>query len=202
MPRFNDFRRAQGMDDRFVVLFAGNIGLSQGLERVLEAAELLKGRPEIVFLMVGDGAAKPALLDLSERLRLRNVVFRPFFPYADIPEMYAASDICLVPLKKGITEESVPSKVFSILAAARPLVASVDEGSDTWQLVKESGSGLCIPPEDPKALAEAIMTLHQDQPRAVQMGEKGRAYVVEHFSRKMIAKKYEQLFKKVTGQEA
>ncbi|MBN2223066.1 MAG: glycosyltransferase family 4 protein, partial [Deltaproteobacteria bacterium] len=135
LARQNRLSSALGLDDRFVVLYAGNIGLSQGLETVLDAAELLRDNAEIVFLIVGNGATKPALVDLARRKDLQNVMFRPFFPYRDVPELYATSDVCLVPLKRGISEESVPSKAYSILAAGRPLIAAVDEGSNIWDLV-------------------------------------------------------------------
>jgi len=194
LPRHNRFSKAQGLDDHFVVLFAGNLGLSQGLELVLEAAGLLKDFPEICFLMVGNGAAKMALLDLVQRMNLKNVNFLPFLPYQDIPEMYASSDVCLVPLKRGITKESVPSKVYSILAAGRPIIASVDEGSDTWRLIREAGCGICIPPEDPHALAGAVIRSYRKREDGICMGEKGRTYVEAHFSRQQVAKKYEQLF--------
>ena len=197
LDRRGEFSRAHGLDGRFVVLFAGNVGLSQGLDRVLEAAELLAGEPEILFLIVGNGAAKAGLVETARRRRLGNVVFRPFFPYRDIPKMYASSDVGLVPLKRGVTEESVPSKVFSILAAGRPLIASVDEGSETWRLVREAGCGMCVPPEDPKALAEAILRLRRDRETGRRMGLAGRACVEKDFSRRPIAMKYDQLFKSV-----
>jgi len=202
LPRFNRFSAAQGLDDRFVVLFAGNIGLSQGLETVLAAAERLRDRSAILFLIVGNGAAKPALLDLAAHLGLKNVTFHPFFPYQDVPLMYASSDVGLVPLRRGITEESVPSKVFSILAAARPLIASVDSGSDTWRLARDVGCGLCVPPEDPRALADAVLELSRNRELGLRMGEKGRAHVVEHFSRTPVALKYDRFFKNVSNGEA
>jgi colanic acid biosynthesis glycosyl transferase WcaI len=202
LPRRNAFRAARSLEGRFIALFAGNIGLSQGLERVLEAASLLEGHPNILFLFVGNGAAKPALLGQSERLGLKNVMFHPFFPYRDVPEMYASSDVCLVPLKSGISEASVPSKVFSILAAARPIIASVDENSDTWRLVREAECGLCLPPEDPQAMTDAIIHLYHDRELRDRMGAKGREYVEEHYSRKRIAGKYEKLFMSIVGKGA
>lgn len=198
LPRSNRFSAAQGLDGRFVVLFAGNIGLSQGLETVLAAAERLRDHPGVLFLIVGNGTAKPALADRAARMGLTNVMFRPFFPFRDVPLMYASADAGLVPLKRGITEESVPSKVFSILAAARPLVASVDPDSETWRLARDVGCGLCVPPEDPRALADAVLELSRDRELGRRMGEKGRAHVVEHFSRAPIALKYDRFFKNVS----
>jgi len=201
LPRHNRLSAAQGLHDYYIVLFAGNIGLSQGLEQVLETANILKGHPEIYFLIVGNGATKRSLISTAQRLRLRNVRFLPFLPHNDVPELYASSDVCLVPLKRGLTEESVPSKVYSILAAAKPLIASVDKDSDTWRLVKDADCGICIPPEDPKALADAILNLHRDRSRGLRMGENGRKFVESRFSRQRIAKEYERLFISVVSGE-
>lgn len=197
LPRRNAFSAAHGLDERFVVLFAGNIGLSQGLEHVLEAARRLAGHPEVLFLIVGAGAAKPGLIDLAARLGLPNVRFLPFQPYQDIPEMYAASDAGLVPLKRGFTGESVPSKVLSILAAARPLIAAVDEGSETWRLAREAGCGLAVAPEDPAALAGAVLELAGDRERGRRMGAAGRELVERRYSRTAAATKYEELLIRV-----
>lgn len=116
--------------------------------------------------------------------------------------MYASSDVCIVPLKRGVSEASIPSKVYSGLAAARPLIASVDKGSDTWSLVDSARCGLCVPPEDPKALAEAIVKLYNDRELRVQKVLNGRAYVEENFSRKKVTKMYEELFMSVAGKRA
>ena len=114
-----------------------------------------------------------------------------------MPELYASSDVCLVPLKHALTEESVPSKVFSILAAAKPLIASVDEESDTWRFVQEAECGLCIKPEDPQELSEAIISLYNNRELGRRMGTDGRKFVEAKFSRSMIAKQYEKLFMEV-----
>jgi colanic acid biosynthesis glycosyl transferase WcaI len=197
LARRNPFSSAQWLDDRFVVLFAGNLGLSQGLERILDAAMILDDVHDIVFLMVGNGASKGPLVEQARRMRLRNVKFRPFFSYDDVPFLYASSDVCLVPLKKGLTEESVPSKVYSILAAGRPLIASVDEGSDTWRLVRDAECGLCVQPEDPQALADAVLSLYHDRERGSRLGSNGRRHVEENFSRQKIAGRYAALFEEV-----
>ena len=194
LDRRNRMSTELGLDDRFVALFAGNVGLSQGLGSVLDAAELLKDRPEIVVHIVGNGAAKAALVEEARRRGLTNVMLRPFFPYPELPEMYAASDVGLVPLKRGITDESVPSKVFSIMAAARPVVACVEEGSDTSRLLGQSGCGLRVPPEDPQALAEALVSLSRDREAGRRMGEKGRIWAERHHSRAPIAEAYGKLF--------
>jgi colanic acid biosynthesis glycosyl transferase WcaI len=114
--------------------------------------------------------------------------------------MYASSDLCLVPLRHGIAQESVPSKVYTITAAGKPLVAAVDEDSDTWNFVEETGCGLLVAPEDPQALAEAILDLYRDRAAAQAMGRRGRRRVEAEFTPQAVADKYETLLKQVVGE--
>ena len=186
----NDFTRKRGLERKFVVLFAGNMGFSQGLEVVLEAAKLLEGYEEIKFLMVGNGAAKSKTERHCTSLKLRNVEFLPFQAHADLPVMYGAADVCLVPLKRGFTTESVPCKVFTIMAAGKPAVAAVDRGSDTWELIREAGCGICVEPEDPQALAEAIKSYYLDASARVEAGRNARRYLERNFRPSAIAQKY------------
>lgn len=199
LPRNNRFSEKRGLNNRFVVLFAGNVGLSQALDKILDAAALLSNYQDILFLIVGNGASKPYLVEIAGRRKLENVIFLPFLPYEDVPEMYGSSDVCLVPLKQGLAEESVPSKIFSILGAAKPLIASVDTGSDTYRLVQEAECGLCIKPEDPQALAEAVKLLYHNREMGIRMGSNGRKFVEENFSRQKIARRYEELFIRVVN---
>ena len=197
LPRDNAFRKEQGWGEKFVVLFAGNVGLSQGLETVLEAAGHLRDVPEILIAIVGSGTTKQGLVDKAEEMQLTNVHFLPLQPYERVPELYSAADIGLVPLRKGLTEDSVPSKLWTIMGVARPVLAGVDKTSDTYAVVQEADSGVCVPPEDPEALAEAIRTLHQDPERAAEMGRRGRAHVEAHYTSVSVARQYEALFTKL-----
>lgn len=198
LPRFNDFRRRQGLSEEFVALFAGNVGLSQGLETLLEAARLLEAQRDLLFLIVGNGAAKPGLVEQAERMGLENVRFLPYQPHEEVPLMYAAADLGLVPLRRGIAEESVPSKVLTILAAGRPLVAAVDCHSDTWQLVQQAECGLCVEPECAEQMADAVLSLYRDRERGRQMGARGRAFIEQGYTRKQVASLYEALFASVS----
>ena len=150
----NAYRREFGLEGKTVVMYAGNVGLSQSLELVLEAAVALSYEPELVFVINGQGAARS---DLEEKARgLGNVRFVDAQPFDRLPEVLAAADIHLVPLKKGLAAASVPSKTYSILAAGRPVIASVDPGSEITKLVERSGAGISVPPEDGEALTKAI----------------------------------------------
>jgi len=201
LPRQNGFSASNGLDDKFVVLFAGNIGYSQGLETVLDAALLLRDLEDVLVLIVGNGVAKAGLEAYAQQLEVPNVRFLPFQPHEALPEMYASSDVCLVPLRRGFTNESVPCKVFTIMASGKPMIASVDEGSDTWQLVEQAQCGLCIEPENPQALAEAIRSLYSDPALRDRLGNNGRQHVVQHYTRKVVAKQYHDLLTSLVGSE-
>lgn len=193
LPRDNSFAREHGLDGCFVVLYAGNIGLSQGLGYVLAAAAQLAGHEDIRFVFVGDGTGKAGLLAEAQTRRLTNVQFLPFQPRARLPEVLATADISLVTLEKGVALRSLPSKIFSILASGRPLVASLDEGSDAWQLVQRAGAGLCVPPESPGQLASAILTLKSNPGLRQRLGRSGRDYAVQHHSPEAAAERFEGL---------
>jgi len=196
-PKDNPFARREGLVERFVVLYAGNVGLSQGLEHVLAAAQLLAERQDILFLIVGNGSARPSLEGQAFALNLPNVRFLPFQPWEDVPDLYASADLCLVPLRKGIAQESVPSKALTIMAAGRPIVASVDAESDIWRCIQEADCGLCVPPEDPDALVTAILGLYADPERRRRLGANGRRHVLSHYTPEIVAQQYEELLQRV-----
>jgi colanic acid biosynthesis glycosyl transferase WcaI len=197
LPRHNDFSREHGLDDRYVVMFAGNVGLSQGLEYILDAASKLSAYPDILFLIVGNGTAKPELMALAKAAQLSNVRFLPYQPWDSVPALYATTDVCLVPLRHGISLESVPSKVYTIMSAGKPLIAAVDQGSDTWQLVTDTGCGVLVPPEHTDAMVAAILSMYRDQESARRMGMRGRERMEMDLTPESAASQYEALFKRV-----
>lgn len=193
LPRDNSFCHRFGLDDRFVVLYAGNIGHSQGLEHVLHCARLLEHEPEIAFVIVGNGSTKPHLVRQAEEMGLSNLQFIPFQPVEDVPFLYAAADVSLVPLKRTVALDSVPSKVYTIMASARSVIAAVDPGSDAWLLVEQAQCGLCVEPENPQALAEAVRTLYADPALRKRLGRNGREHVVQHYTQQVVARQYHEL---------
>lgn len=193
MPRANTFSAEHGLDAKFVVLYAGNLGLSQGLDNVLQAAGLLATEPEVQFVLIGDGPSKEMLVAASGDLGLTNVLFLPFQPRHRLPEVLATADLSLVSLQQGVGDGSLPSKTFPILASERPILAVVEPNHVLQQLVEESGSGLCVTPGDPLALAQAILSLAKSPDLCRQMGRRGRAYAQRHHSRQAAAKRFEAL---------
>ena len=193
--RSNSYRREYGLEDKTVVMYAGNVGLSQGLGIVIEAAAALAYEEDLVFVINGAGAEREAL---RERARgLTNVRFVDIQPPERLPEVLAAADIHLVTLKRGLARSSVPSKTYSILAAGRPLLASVDEGSEVADVVERAGAGVAVPPEDPEALTKALRRLLDSPDDLDRMGRAGRTFVEGWASPAAVAGAYEALFEEL-----
>jgi colanic acid biosynthesis glycosyl transferase WcaI len=201
LPRDNELRQRWGLADKFVVLYAGNIGLSQGLDIVLEAAKLLIHYPDIVFALVGEGATKQALQATAEESDLSNVRFFSFLPREEVPFIYALADICLVPLKRDIVVESVPSKTYTIMASGRPIIATVDPSTEVGRLLDQAHCGLCAEPENAEALSQAIIRLYQDDLLRKDMGRRSRDFVVEHYSRQVASEQYHRLVRHFVGED-
>jgi colanic acid biosynthesis glycosyl transferase WcaI len=190
----NGFSKDHNLSDRFVILYAGNIGLSQGLENVLSVAKQLENYPDPLFVFVGEGGGRENLIERAERNHLTNVSFIPFQPREKLPEVLSSASISLITLKRGMGAGSLPSKILSGLASGRPLIVSIDEGTDTWNLVEQAEAGLCVPPEDAPRLVEAILTLMNDPELCERMGKNGRTWAEKNHSPQVAAERFEQLF--------
>ncbi len=195
--RENDYRREHGLAGKTVVMYAGNLGFSQSLDLVVEAAGALAHDEEIVFVINGSGSARG---DLERAARgLRNVVFVDPQPEERLPEVLAAADVHVVPLKRGLARSSVPSKTYSILAAGRPLIASVDPGSEVARIVERAGAGVAVPPDDPEAFTKAVRHLTEHPAEARVMGDAGRRWIETWASPAGVAEAYEALFQSLAG---
>jgi len=191
----NTYRREFGLSGKRVVMYAGNVGLSQPLELMLEAAGALSYESELVFVINGSGARRP---ELERRARdLDNVVFVDMQPSERLPEVLSAADIQVVALKRGLARASVPSKIYSIFAAGRPVIASVDDHSAVADMVTSAGAGLAVPPEDAEAFTKAIRRLLDDPGEAEAMGRTGRSFVEGAASPEAIATAYARLFEEL-----
>jgi colanic acid biosynthesis glycosyl transferase WcaI len=196
-PGGRDYRREHGLGDRQVVMYAGNVGFSQSLELLVGAARALVDRSDVVFVINGGGSARP---DLERQAAgLDNVRFVDFQPREQLADVLAAGDIHVVPLRRGLARSSVPSKAYSILAAGRPVVASVDKGSEVARVVEKAGAGLAVPPDDPEAFAAALTALLDDPARAGAMGAAGRTFVERWASPAVVAGRYESLFEELAS---
>ena len=181
--------------DRFVVSFTGVIGWAQGLGVALRAAEELRGHPDILFLFVGDGVEKPALEQEACSRGLANVRFLPMQPQSRYSEILAASDVGLVTLDSRLKVPVIPSKIGSIMAAQRPIIAALPPG-DAAQLIRDADAGVVVPAGDGKALAEAILGLRDDVELRRRLAGNGREYAQREFSLESCAPRFEALLER------
>jgi glycosyltransferase involved in cell wall biosynthesis len=196
--RDTDLRRELGWQDKFVVGYVGTHGLAHGLDTVLEAAKRLGQRPDVRFLLVGDGAERSRLEQRVRAERIENVRLMGSVPRDRMNEVYATLDAALVTLRKSELFTSVlPSKIFEIAAMARPIVLSVD--GEARALVEASGGGVFVPPEDVGAMLGAIVRLVEEPALGVRMGLAGRTYVASHFDRETLAHAYLEILRRAVS---
>jgi glycosyltransferase involved in cell wall biosynthesis len=190
-------RARLGLTGRFVVTFAGNHGIGQGLEAVLEAANLLRARPDVMFCFIGDGPSKARLVARAGALELPNVRFLPGVPLAEVTPYLTMSDALLVTLRSHpVFDTFIPSKLFDFLACSRPVILMVN--GEAREVLEASGNGVWVAPEDSAGLAKAVVELMErpeEERRA--MGARGRAYVVAHYSRAAQAERLVRLLEAV-----
>ena len=198
IPSDTSYREQYGLGDRTVVMYAGNVGMSQSLDLVVEAARRFADRDDVVFVINGGGSAQEAIIETAEGLD--NLRFVEMQPRERLPEVLASADVHVIPLRRGLARSSVPSKLYSILAAGRPVVASVDEGTEVARTVESAGAGIAVAPEDPDAFVAALGELVGDPARREAMGTAGRSFVEEWVSPAAVAAAYERLFEDVRAE--
>jgi colanic acid biosynthesis glycosyl transferase WcaI len=183
-------RQQLGSANKFLVCYIGTMGMAHGLETLLDAAAYLQQRnPQVSFLLIGEGAEKDRIKSLAQSRRLLNMQFLDQQPREKIPAFISASDACLVLLKKtDIFKTVIPTKMLEFMSCARPVILAVD--GQARQIIEQSAAGLVIEPENPQALAHAIIRLHEDRCLAERLGQQGRHYILQHLSRQQTAQKY------------
>ena len=183
-------KRDIGAEGKFVVSYLGTIGMAHGLEIIIKAAARLRDtNPEIVFLVVGEGAEKERIIALARQRSLNNVRFLDQQQREKIPAYIGASDVCLVLLKKSdVFKTVIPTKMLEFMSCARPVILGVDGQART--ILEEARAGIVIEPENSDALVNAIRDLAANQGLATELGQNGREYIVRNLSRRQTAEKY------------
>lgn len=194
----SDLRRSFGWENRFIVLYAGAHGLSNDLNVLLEAAELLPDESNVLFVLMGDGKEKPHLMMEADAKRLENLQFIPPVPKSEVPRMFTAMDCGIAILKPiPLYATTYPNKVFDYMAAGRPVVLAIE--GVIREVVEAANGGISVPPGDPQALSQAVLELSSRPDQARRMGSNGRIFVEAHFDRKQIAAQLLALFLNMIG---
>lgn len=188
-----------GFTDRFTVMFAGTIGLAQGLETILEAAPLLNDLPSVQFVFVGDGANLDTLKSYAEEHRLTNVRFLGRVPPEQMVKFYALADVLFVTLRDWpVFRITIPHKIFAYMASSRPVLAAME--GDSADVILKANAGLQCPPGNPQALAATVRRFYQMTPEERKiMGENGRRAVVDQFGRERLVGQIAEMLNSVVA---
>jgi glycosyltransferase involved in cell wall biosynthesis len=183
-------RKELNAESRFLVCYIGTMGMAHGLETLLDAAARLQSeRPNVLVLLIGEGSEKERIQSLAQSRGLTNVRFLDQQPREKIPSFISASDLCLVLLKKtDVFKTVIPTKMLEFMSCARPVILGVE--GQARQILEDAGAGLAIEPENADALAAAILQLDHNREQAKTLGQQGRAYILQNFSRGRTAEKY------------
>ncbi len=195
--RQTPYREKHGLGDRLVVMYSGNVGLSQSFDLVRHAADHFADRDDIRFVINGEGAAR-SLVDEWARSR-PNVIVSDFVPREQVSEVLGAADLHLILLKRGLSRSSTPSKLYGILASGRPLLASIDEGSEVANIVAEADAGRSVSPDEPADFVAALEDLLADRAALQAAGVRAREYVERCLTPEAQAAEYENLFESLTS---
>jgi glycosyltransferase involved in cell wall biosynthesis len=191
--RDNAWSREHGFDRGFVVMHSGNVGHAQDLDSLIRAATLLRDLNDLSVAIIGDGARRGELVELAQALDARQVGFLPYQPRDVLSQSLSAADVHVVGLACGLAGYVVPSRLYGVLAAGRPVIAAADAESETAQIVERVGCGVVVPPGRPDLLAAAIRQAHAGELDLAEMGRRGRKYVVREADRSVAVAKYRAL---------
>jgi colanic acid biosynthesis glycosyl transferase WcaI len=194
----NYFRQEYGLENKFIVLYAGNIALTQGLETAIDAAKILEEIQDIRLVIVGEQKALGRLEKYCQEKQVNNVKLIPFQPREKLPEMLAASDVGLVIQKSNVICFNMPSKIPVLLASGKPIIASVPADGTAASAIENSGAGLIVEPENALLLAQAIKEMYVNRDKLRRFQEKARKYAENNYCFDITLDRYEKLFNELT----
>ncbi|GAB6182717.1 glycosyltransferase family 4 protein [Thermodesulfovibrio hydrogeniphilus] len=195
IKRTNRFRKIYGLEDRFIILFAGVMGPSQGLDFVLDVAERVKDITDICFLLVGDGMEKDRLIRIAKEKGLQNVVFKPFVPKKDYVELVKDCDVGLVSLTNKNKTPVVPGKILGYMAAGIPVVAFLNRESDGHRIIRDANCGYSTAWGNLEEAVDIIKRIYNMRDRLDEFGRKGFEYVKNNFEKEICIQKLEFILK-------
>lgn len=198
LPRDNPFAKKHGLLEDFIVLYGGNVGIVQDWESVLFAAETLSSLP-IRFVIVGDGARWEWLSGEIVKRGLQNIKLLGYQSKELMPEINASCDIATIPMTRTGAQDGFPSKIYTNLASARPVIVSADLNAEMAAIVRRVGCGRVVPPENRQAFADAVLLAFCERELLPVEGERGRKFVEKDYSKEAIARKYDALIHQLTG---
>jgi glycosyltransferase involved in cell wall biosynthesis len=199
-PRRNPWSEGNGLDDAFVVMHSGNIGHAQDLDTLVRAATFLRDVQSLQILVIGFGARHGEVTRLAQRLEVTGAVrFLDYQPREVLPLSLASGDLHYVGLARGLSGFVVPSRLYGVLAAGRPVLVSADAESETARLVDEVGCGVVVPPARPELVARVIRDVVEGRLSLEGMGERGREWVEREADREVAFGRYRTVVADLVG---
>jgi glycosyltransferase involved in cell wall biosynthesis len=199
-PRDNEWAREHGLAGRFVVMHSGNVGHAQDLDTLIRAAALLRDLDDLRIVITGLGARRAELEELAAVLEVDAVTFLPYQPRDVLPLSLASADVHFVGLARGLAGFVVPSRIWGVLAAGRPVLAAADDDSETAMLVREVECGIAVAPGEPLRLAEAIRAFHGGVYDLELMGRRAREYAEAKADRSFAVERYRAVLEEVRNE--
>ena len=189
-PKDNAWSREKGLAHRFVVMHSGNVGHAQNLDALVRATTFLRDLDDLAVTIIGGGARYQELVDLAALLEADHVRFLGYQPRELLSLSLSTADVHVVGLARGLSGYVVPSRMYGILAAGRPVIVAADQESETARIVQQEGCGVVVPPGRPELLAQAIRAAYDGDLDLEEMGRRGRAYVVREADRSVAFDRY------------
>ncbi len=194
----NRFVKQENMSrDKFYVQYAGTMGTNFNPDIILQVAEILKDNENIVFQMIGDGVRRKKFEDNAREMGLHNIVFLPLQPQDMVADVYSACSVCLIPLKRGVIGNSVPSKAGLLMACRRVIVNSVDAGSDYGDMFEREKIGFSADIDGAEKIAKDILYLYENPQVRDEYADRAKEYGEKEYSRTVNTKKYIDLFEEL-----
>lgn len=193
-PKVAAFLEQNGLSGKFIIMYSGNLGLYYDLENLIKVTCSFSDCTDLAFVFIGEGAVKQQMEDYVREYRHQNVIFLPYQPKEELVFSLNAADVHLVVNQKGIKGVSVPSKIYGVMGAGKPVLGVLEVGSEAHRIIQESGCGVVVEPQQYEAVARAVRqfyTIERNQLDA--FGMNGRAYLEEHLRRDLSLNRYKQL---------
>ncbi|HEV8659128.1 MAG TPA: glycosyltransferase, partial [Thermoanaerobaculia bacterium] len=184
------------LNGAFIILYAGNIGLSVDVDLVLDVAEQLRDLP-IRFVFVGDGVRAKGLADEISRRDLSNVRYLGYQPQEVAHLIYPSCDLAMIPMKAGTTTDTFPSKVYTILASGKAVLAAADEDSELQWMIREWHCGRVVQPENRSEFEQAVRRAYAQRSLLDAEGEAGRLQVIAKYSKEAVGAQYDRLIAEI-----
>ncbi|MEK4062781.1 MULTISPECIES: glycosyltransferase family 4 protein [unclassified Paenibacillus] len=193
-PQVQGFLEKHGLQNKFIVMYSGNLGLYYDLENLIKQTAAFRHLDNLAFVFIGEGAVKAKMQEYVAEHELSQVYFLPYQPKEDLVYSLNAAHVHLVVNQKGIKGVSVPSKIYGVMAAGKPVLGVLENGSEAYRLIRESNCGLLVEPHSYEEVVRSVLAFYEwDREELEACGMRGRAYLEQYLRRELSLERYREL---------